>query len=634
MYISIFADGTQLEVKEALPIIKSWGMEYVDIRERINGKEVHNASAEELGEIKKQADNLGLKIAAIESYLGKIHMPNPEELKIEYQKLDGIIRAADILDCHLVRSFFFWQPGHGETKEQYGNLSKLPDEQKKLAELFGPIAQKARDAGLTLAFENCGATCDDVFAFLDVLNISEFGLCWDVNQDLALIRKKNYADFFKKCLAKTVLMHVKGRGILPELEGFKVPWDRVLRGLLAMRKDIPVSIETSNPKNSPFTGVECSKKIYETLQTVWPFAVPESVDAAVAEAEESDYPPCLYADNPVTYVVVGLGKGRDRVNEILKTPGTKLLGVCDTNLAKAKEVGEQAGVPYGNDINVFLNDPKVEVMYVVTPTGLHCSVAEQCLRAGKHVLTTKPMDVNAEHCLRAIRLAKEKGLLLGVDFDIRHRPQMTELVEAVKRGWFGKVQNVYCNLYINRTQGYYDENGGWRGTWNLDGGGSMCNQGVHEVDRVVVAFGMPKRVRAGMAIETHKIETEDHGWSEWDYGNGMVVRYSATTAYPLPTWYLRIEAHGTEGAYICTSGGPEGAHTWWGKPNGDWVSEAPYPQKKRWRQGSDNFANSVRTGEPLSIDGEEGIKSVLVLDAIYESARNGRNWVDVKCPVV
>jgi predicted dehydrogenase len=89
-----------------------------------------------------------------------------------------------------------------------------------------------------------------------------------------------------------------------------------------------------------------------------------------------------------------------------------------------------------------------------------------------------------------------------------------------------------------------------------------------------------------------------------------------------------VEIHGTEGAYVHTSGGPEGEHTWWGK-NGEWTEVCPYAVHRPWRQGSDNFAHSVRTGAPLDICGEQGRLSRLILDAIYKSARNDGEWIDV-----
>ncbi|MDR1507787.1 MAG: Gfo/Idh/MocA family oxidoreductase [Treponema sp.] len=280
------------------------------------------------------------------------------------------------------------------------------------------------------------------------------------------------------------------------------------------------------------------------------------------------------------------------------------------------------------DINKFLADPKVEVVYVVTPTGLHGSVAEMALKAGKHVLTTKPMDVSAENCRRMIDLAKQKNLLLGVDFDLRQDEFNLSLKKAFEAGWFGRVLSLNDSLMVQRLDPYFLENGGWRGTWKFDGGGAMCNQGIHEVDRIQFLAGMPRRVRATIKTQTHKIECEDIGITEWDYGADLTVRFCAATSYPMPAWYVRLEIYGTAGAFVCNSGGPERQAAYYGK-DGKWTETAPFPAERKFRQGSDAFAYSVRTGAPLPAAGDEGIKSRIILDAMYESAKNDGAWIKV-----
>ena len=128
--------------------------------------------------------------------------------------------------------------------------------------------------------------------------------------------------------------------------------------------------------------------------------------------------------------------GKNRAKQITETDGTCLYGVCDINVEKAKEIGELYKVPYSDDIETFLQDPEVEVMYIVTPTGMHCSIAEKCLEAGKHVLVTKPIDANVDNCSRAIQLAKEKGLLFGIDFDFHFDTELSDLKAALEKGFF------------------------------------------------------------------------------------------------------------------------------------------------------------------------------------------------------
>ncbi|MBR4872219.1 MAG: Gfo/Idh/MocA family oxidoreductase, partial [Clostridia bacterium] len=281
------------------------------------------------------------------------------------------------------------------------------------------------------------------------------------------------------------------------------------------------------------------------------------------------------------------------------------------------------------DINTFLEDPNVEVMYIVTPTGTHCDLAMKCFEAGKHVLTTKPMDVNYKKCDEAIAMAKEKGLMFGVDFDLHFRGPLSELKLAAENGFFGeKILSANITLNIKRTQKYYDENGKWRGTWAMDGGGALSNQGIHEIDRLITILGIPDEVRASSAIQTHDIEAEDFGITEWRYKNGVIARFSVTTSFIASSWYTRIELYGDKGAYLNVSGGAEGNHIYWFK-NGKWSEETPFPYEREWQQGSDNFAYCLRTGADLVVTAEDGRNARYVLDKMYDSIRNGGVWIPV-----
>ena len=626
MYISVFTDEVHQEVTKVLPTFAEWGMEYVDFRSLINGKNIEQQTTDELKALKAQMDSLGLKTGVLQSSLCKVHLPDEAAVKKEMEKLEGLIRAADILDCRLVRSFNFWQ--HAQDDPACGDLVMRPDMLAKTLEMFYPFAKRAKEAGLILGFENCGQTPDEAITFLNALNVPEWGLAWDVSNMFELLPEAqgDCIDYFTKALQYANMLHVKCRGVLKEVDAKKVPWERVLKGALVTGKNMPVSIETHLPANvTCMTPLDATKRCYDYLKKVWPASAPADMKTALSVKEKFDRP---YNDNPVNMVVVGLGMGKNRCAQIVDTNGIKLAGVCDINEQRAKEVGEQFEVPYSTDINVFLNDPSVEVMYIVVPTGDHCSVAEQCLKAGKHVLVTKPMDVNYQRCDELIKLAEEKGLLLACDFDLHFRGPLEELKKAVAGGYFGKLKSANMILNIKRTPEYFKENGGWRGTWALDGGGALSNQGIHEIDRMLTVFGKPNAVRCTTSRQTFDIEVEDYGISEWKYDNGLIVRVSSTTSYPVSTWYTRLEVYGDEGAYLMTAGGPEGDNTYWWK-NDKWTEESPNPVKRQWNQAADNFANAVRTGEPLIVTALNGRNSRYVLDKMYESARNDGAWVEI-----
>ncbi len=623
MYISVFTDELQQEVTKVLPKFAEWGMEYVDFRGLINGHPIERQSDDELKALKSQLDGLGLKTAVLQSSLCKVHLPDEEGIKREMNKLEGLIRAADVLQCPMIRSFNFWQ--HPQDDPHCGDLAMRPDELSRVLEMFYPFAERAKEAGLILGFENCGQTPDEVITVLEALNVPGWGMAWDVSNMFEILPEAqgDCIDYFTKCLKYANMLHVKCRGVLKEVEGKKVPWDRVLRGAAATGKNLPVSIETHVPSNVGLTGEQATKMCYDYIKKVWPASAPADLKTALAVTERFDRP---YSDKPVGMAVVGLGMGKNRCTQIMNTNGIKLISVCDTNEKKASEIGAQFNVPYYTDINKVLEDPAVEAVYVVVPTGDHCNVAKQCLDAGKHVLVTKPMDVDYKRCDELINYANSKNLILGCDFDLHFRGPLKELVTAVKDGYFGNLKSANMILNIKRTEGYFKENGGWRGTWAMDGGGALSNQGIHEIDRMLMLFGCPAEVRCSTYRQTFDIEVEDYGIAEWKYDNGMIARISSTTSYPASSWYTRLEVYGDKGAYLLTSGGPEGDHIYWWK-DGKWTENSPYPTKREWNQAADNFANAIRTGDPLVVKAENGRNSRYILDKMYESSQNGEIWV-------
>ena len=628
MQISIFSDELYKDVYDVLPILKEWGMKYVDLRGMINGKPIENQTDEELYALKAALDRYGLKAGVIQSALGKVHLPDKARLDAEMEKLEGIIRASKILGTPYVRSFFFWQ--HAQDDPACGELAMRPDALSKVLEIFAPFAKRAKEAGLILGFENCGTTPNEVICFLDALGVSEWGMAWDVSNMFELLPEAegDCVDYFTKALKYANMVHVKARGVsaLPELKYKKVPWERVLAGVAVTGKDMFVSIETHVPPESTLAKDVASKRVYDYIKKAIPASAPGDMKTALSPKLHFER---AYADDPVRMVVVGLGMGKNRCREISETEGIRLYGVCDINEEKAKTVGEMYGIPYSTNINDFLSDPDVEAMYIVTPTGTHCDIAMQCFEAGKHVLTTKPMDATHEKCDEAIKLAKEKGLLFGVDFDLHFRGPLTELQNAIRGGFFGeKIISANVTLNIRRTQEYYDENGKWRGTWALDGGGALSNQGIHEIDRLMTILGAPDEVRTITATQTFDIEAEDYGVSEWRYKNGATARIAVTTSYLASSWYVRVEVYGTKGAYLNVSGGPEGNHIYWYK-DGRWTEDVPFPYTREWQQGSDNFAYCLRTGEKLVVSAEDGRNARYVLDKMYESVRNGGQWISI-----
>lgn len=623
MYLSIFTDELGVDVAEGIPVIKSWGLDHADFRGLVFGRSIHALDDGQLRRLRELLDTHGMKTGCIQSSLAKVHLPDAAIQRAEQDKLEGLIRAADALECRLVRVFHFWQPG----KEERGQLAVRPDMLQRALDLFEPLARRAKEAGLVLAFENCGVTPDEVFAILDALAMPNWGMAWDVaNTWNCEERKRDEDAYIRRMVKRAKALHIKAHGSVEGVAPFLIPYEKVLHACHNAGMEGPVSIETHNP-DPAVSHVDRSRQVLATLRKAWPTAAPGSTSSeepAVGAVKRE------WEDHPVGFVVVGMGMGYENSRKVVNTPGCRLVGVCDLVEARAQRAGEAYQVPFNTDFREWLKRDDVEAVYVVTETGHHADVAVEALRAGKHVLVTKPMEANVAGCDRMIAAAEEHGVRLGVDFGRRFLDRMLTLRQAVADGVFGRLLSGECSVKILRKMEYFRENGGWRGTRALDGGGVFSNQAIHHIDDVVFALGLPAKVRADVWTQAHDIEAEDLGVATWVYGNGLVLVFHATSSYPQPTWYLRLELAGDQGAYAHACDGPVGdSWTRW-YLGGAWREQAPTVVKSPWLNAADNFAAAIRTGAPLVCDGRDGRRSRVVLDAMYRSAcDNGGNWVEI-----
>jgi predicted dehydrogenase/sugar phosphate isomerase/epimerase len=618
MYISIFSDELDGSFECALATLSSNGYKSCDLRSNIARKSLHDLDHDALRHVKEQLASHAISIGALQSSLAKVHLPDKETQLAEERKLDGIIRAADALGCRLVRAFNFWQPPAGVQP-----LDQDRSALDRVLEMFAPLARKAANAGLILALENCGQTPEEVHAILNELGYEKFGLAWDVhNHWNSEACRRNEQAYIIQHVRRARMIHVKAESILPELNDSPPPWERILRACSSARMAGPVSIETHNPRNSGISNTEATLRAAGKIRLAWPTATARNIHEAVAETIHG---PRSYSAKPVGFVVVGMGMGRVRARDILATPGCDLIGVCDRDGALAERVGRSLGVRFTTDLDAWLSDPRVEVVFVVTPTGLHGKLAKDAMNSGKHVLTTKPMEASLDAADEMIEASRAASRLLAVDFEYRYRPKVLDLKSAVDSGKFGQVFAVNVILNLRRDQHYFDR-GGWRGTRKVDGGGVLSNQAIHLIDQLIYLFGLPDEVRSSVWTQHHNIESEDMASSTWVYKNGLVVNLVATTNYPAGGWYERFELHGSKGAYISTEGGPEGDKVQWFF-DGKWQASAPRRASRPWLNSMDNLAAAIRTGVPLVCSGEDGRRSQSVLDALYRSSASEGSWV-------
>ena len=465
-----------------------------------------------------------------------------------------------------------------------------------------------------------------MFAVLDALDVPGWGLAWDAHNNWDCDeRRADENAFIQRMVKRSKLLHVKARGAVTECGGELIPYDKVLDICNDAGLPGPVSAETHNPIRT-ISNEAMSHRVVQVIQNAWPTAAPGSHADTPSTAGVTR----PWQDDPVRFVVVGLGMGHNRARQIVETPGTRLLGVCDQVEERARRTGEACDVPYTTDLRPWLDDDDVEAIFVLTETGRHAQVALQALEAGKHVMTTKPMEASLSACDEMIRLAEAKNRVLAVDFEFRHRSSHRSLKAALERGRLGRLLSGSARLQVLRTMEYFQSNDGWRGTRRCDGGGVLSNQAIHHIDEFAFTVGIPSRVRCDIWTQNHDIEAEDLGSAVWLYDDGLVVNFTATTNYPQPTWYCRFELAGTEGAFYRVEGGPfaDPVEQWY--IDGTWSDHSPEVVESEWLNSMDNFAAHLRAGVPLTCPGRGGRQVQSILDAMYRSAYAADgNWVEV-----
>ena len=263
MFKSIFTDELGLDFPKTLPFLKEWGLNACDLRARIFQKSLESLSDEELLQVRQLVRENGFRIGCLQSSLGKVHLPGKERYEEEMRKLDRIIRAAELLDCRLVRSFFFWQPPNGQ-QESVGELAVRPDVLAQVMELFLPFAEKAKRAGLRLAFENCGCTKEECFTMLDALEVPGWGFAWDPKNTWMSDKPERDRDFdgyLTRLAKRAIAVHVKSIGTISDDGGRAefIPYEKIFRKLTEVGFNGPVSIETHNFDRSISNAEACRR---------------------------------------------------------------------------------------------------------------------------------------------------------------------------------------------------------------------------------------------------------------------------------------------------------------------------------------------------------------------------------------
>ena len=279
----------------------------------------------------------------------------------------------------------------------------------------------------------------------------------------------------------------------------------------------------------------------------------------------------------------------------------------------------------------FLDHRPMDIVAIGSPSGLHAEQATAAVRRGLHVLVEKPLDITAARVDALIAEAGAAQVQVGVFFQDRLRPDIVRIKKIVSEQRLGTPVLASGRVKWYRPPDYYAKSR-WRGTWALDGGGALMNQGIHTVDLLLWLFGPVARVTARTATRVHKIEVEDTAVALLEFENGALGTLEAATSI-YPGYARRLELTGSEGTLILEDDRLTALDLKNSSPDSpDGVAGAiPAPSSSSpvvadasaHRRVIEDFIDAIRTGRPPACDAREGRKSVELVEAIYRSAREG-----------
>lgn len=336
------------------------------------------------------------------------------------------------------------------------------------------------------------------------------------------------------------------------------------------------------------------------------------------------------ADRTVRVALVGCGRiSASHVSAIDKIEGLELVAAADVELERAKEVAGSRGIPAFRALEELLAAVDCDVVAVCTPSGLHPAHGIVAARAGKHVVTEKPMAISLADADALVHACDAAGVHLFVVKQNRLNPPIQLLRRAVDKGRFGRIYLANTTVRWTRPQEYYDA-APWRGTWEFDGGAIM-NQASHYVDLIQWLVGPVESVVAKTATLSRRIETEDTGIAVLRFRSGALGVIEVTVLTYPRNFEGSITILGEKGSVKIGGTAVNRVEHWQFADYDDddkLIDAANTSPPTVYGFGHEGYYRNVlavlRGEAKPGTDGREGRKSLELILGIYESAKTGR----------
>jgi predicted dehydrogenase len=335
----------------------------------------------------------------------------------------------------------------------------------------------------------------------------------------------------------------------------------------------------------------------------------------------------------LNFALVGCGRIAKRHSELLgfnEIDGAKLVSVCDNVIDKANKIAEQFKVSAYQDMDEMMKSESIDVVVVLTPSGLHAEHVINLSKYGKHIMVEKPMALTVKDTENMIYACDVNNIKLFIIKQNRFNVPVVKLREALDAGRFGKLTLGTVRVRWARHQAYYDQDP-WRGTWAMDGG-VLTNQASHHVDMLEWMMGDVESVFAKMTTALADVETEDTAIVTLKFKNGALGIIEATTATRPTNLEGSISILGEHGTVVVGGVAVNEMQTWVFEDEQEGDSSVleefsvnpPNVYGFGHQAYYEHVVDCIVNGSANLVDGLQGRKSIELISAIYESAETGK----------
>jgi len=317
--------------------------------------------------------------------------------------------------------------------------------------------------------------------------------------------------------------------------------------------------------------------------------------------------------------LVGLGNYSDNIlaPALQLTQHCKLTGIVTGTPSKIPIWQKKYGILDKNIYNYttmdrIANNPDIDVVYIVLPTGLHAKYAIKAANTGKHVWCEKPMAKTEKECLSIIEACNKNKVKLSIGYRMQHEPNTQQIIKWAATKPYGNIKTVYAELGYNVQSP--------EKTWRLDaklGGGTMYDLGVYPLNAARYTTGEePISVIAEQTTTRPEIFTETDETTHFtlEFPSGTIVHGKTSVGHDMHR--LRVDCNA--GWYRLQ---PFSMYAGVQGDTSDGKLLNTYIENQQAKQMDDD-AISIINNTPVLVPGEEGIKDIRIVEAIYNSAKN------------